>query len=156
MMMGLGGGGGGGAGAMGGLNRGAGAGMLATVADVDGAVVDPRIARRALAYMRPYTLSVLFALLMTVAQAALMTIGPVLTKIGIDDHVAHGDISGMTVFFGLTIAAYFAAFLTNWSQMQVMTQVGQRLLQKMRGDMIRHLQRLPLTYFDRIPSGVVV
>src|SRR6202165_5479986 len=157
MMMGGGlGGGGGGAGGMGGLNRGAGPGMLANVADVDGAVVDPRIARRALAYMRPYTMSVLFALFMTVAQAALMTVGPVLTKIGIDDHVANGDISGMTVFFGLTIVAYFAAFLTNWAQMQIMTQVGQRLLQKMRGDMIRHLQKLPLTYFDGIPSGVVV
>jgi ABC-type multidrug transport system fused ATPase/permease subunit len=97
-----------------------------------------------------------FALLMTVAQAALLTIGPVLVKIAIDDHVAKGDIGGMTVFLGLTILAYFAAFLTNWSQMQVMTRVGQRMLQNMRGDMVRHIQRLPLTYFDKIPSGVVV
>ena len=155
-MMGFGGGGGGGGAMGGGLNRGAGPGVLSNVADVDGPVVDPKIARRALAYMRPYTWSVAFALFMTVAQAALMTVGPVLTKIGIDDHVAHGDISGMTVFFGLTIVAYFAAFLTNWSQMQVMTQVGQRLLQQMRGDMVRHIQKLPLTYFDSIPSGVVV
>jgi len=62
----------------------------------------------------------------------------------------------MTLFLGLTVLAYFGAFLTNWAQMQVMTQVGQRLLQKMRGDMVRHLQKLPLTYFDKIPSGVVV
>ena len=62
----------------------------------------------------------------------------------------------MTIFLGLTVLAYFAAFLANWAQMQVMTVVGQRLLQKMRGDLVRHLQRLPLTYFDRIPSGVVV
>jgi ABC-type multidrug transport system fused ATPase/permease subunit len=40
--------------------------------------------------------------------------------------------------------------------MQVMTRVGQQMLQKMRGDMVRHIQRLPLTYFDKIPSGVVV
>jgi len=145
-----------GGGQMGGLNRGAGPGVLANVADEEGVAYDPRIARRAFAYMRPHKWSVVFALLMTVAQAALMTIGPVLTKIGIDDHVARGDILGMTVFFGLTIGAYFAAFLTNWWQMQVMTRVGQRLLQTMRGDMIRHLQRLPLTYFDGIPSGVVV
>lgn len=145
-----------GGGQMGGLNRGAGPGVLANVADEEGVAYDPRIARRAFAYMRPHKWSVVFALVMTVAQAALMTIGPVLTKIGIDDHVARGDILGMTVFFGLTIGAYFAAFLTNWWQMQVMTRVGQRLLQTMRGDMIRHLQRLPLTYFDGIPSGVVV
>jgi ABC-type multidrug transport system fused ATPase/permease subunit len=149
MMMGGGGGGGG-------LNRGAGPGMLANVADENGVAYDPRIARRALAYLGPYRWGLLFALLMTIAQAALLTVGPVLTKIAIDDHIAIGDVTGMSVFLGLTILAYFAAFLTNWAQMQVMTRVGQRMLQKMRGDMVRHLQRLPLTYFDKIPSGVVV
>jgi ABC-type multidrug transport system fused ATPase/permease subunit len=93
---------------------------------------------------------------MTVAQAGLTTIGPVWTKVAIDDHVANGDVVGTTVFLGLTVLAYFAAFLANWAQMQVMTNVGQRLLQRMRGDMVRHLQRLPLTFFDKIPSGVVV
>jgi ABC-type multidrug transport system fused ATPase/permease subunit len=62
----------------------------------------------------------------------------------------------MTLFLGLTLLAYFGAFLTNWVQMQVMTRVGQQLLQSMRGDMFRRLQKLPLTYFDGIPSGVVV
>jgi ABC-type multidrug transport system fused ATPase/permease subunit len=150
------GGGGGGGWGGGGLNRGAGPGMLANVADVDGAVYDPRVARRALAYVRPYRWGVGFALLMTVAQAALLTIGPVWTKVAIDDHVAKGDVIGMTIFLGLTVLAYFASFLTNWAQMQVMTNVGQRLLQQMRGDMIRHIQQLPLQYFDKTPAGVVV
>jgi ABC-type multidrug transport system fused ATPase/permease subunit len=157
MMHGGGGGGGGGGGwGMGGMNRGAGPGMLANVADEDGVAYDPRIARRAIAYLQPYRWGVAFALAMTIAQAALLTIGPIWTKIAIDNHIAYGDIAGMTLFLGLTIVAYFAAFLTNWAQMQVMTEVGQRLLQKMRGDMVRHLQKLPLTYFDKIPSGVVV
>jgi ABC-type multidrug transport system fused ATPase/permease subunit len=93
---------------------------------------------------------------MTVAQAALMTIGPVWTKVAIDDHIVNGDVAGMTLYLGLTILAYFAAFLTNWAQFQVMSTVGQRMLQKMRGDMVRHIQRLPLQYFDRTPAGVVV
>jgi ABC-type multidrug transport system fused ATPase/permease subunit len=130
--------------------------MLANVADVDGSVYDPRIAGRALAYVLPYRWGVAFALLMTLAQAGLMTIGPVWTKVAIDNHVVNGDIAGVTVFLGLTIVAYFAAFLTNWAQFQVMTTVGQRMLQKMRGDMVRHIQRLPLQYFDRTPAGVVV
>src|SRR5579872_752919 len=151
-----GGGFGGGGGGLGGLNRGAGPGMLANVADVDGAVYDPRIARRALAYVLPYKWGVGIALLMTFAQAALMTVGPVWTKVAIDDHISKGDVLGMTLFLGLTVLAYFAAFLTNWVQFQVMTNVGQRLLQSMRGDMIRHIQRMPLQYFDRTPAGVVV
>jgi ABC-type multidrug transport system fused ATPase/permease subunit len=152
-MMGMGGGGGG---FGGGMNRGAGPGMLANVADVDGAIYNPHVTRRALQYVKPYKWGVTFALLMTFAQAALMTVGPVWTKVAIDDHVSKGDITGMTIFLGLTVLAYFGAFLANWAQMQVMTVVGQRLLQTMRGDMVRHIQRLPLRYFDNTPAGVVV
>jgi ABC-type multidrug transport system fused ATPase/permease subunit len=148
--------GGGGGGFGGGMNRGAGPGMLANVADVDGAIYNPHITRRALAYIKPYKWGVAFALLMTVAQAALMTVGPVWTKVAIDNYVSVGDIGGMSVFLGLTILAYFGGFVTNWAQFQVMTNVGQRLLQKMRGDMVRHIQRMPLQYFDRTPAGVVV
>jgi ABC-type multidrug transport system fused ATPase/permease subunit len=129
---------------------------LNNLADEDGVAYNPQIARRALAYLKPYTRAALFVVVMTVTSASLMTIGPVLTKIAIDDHIANGDITGFTVILGLTILAYVAAFLTNWAQFQVMTRVGQQMLQKMRGDMFRHIQKLPLTYFDRIPSGVVV
>jgi ABC-type multidrug transport system fused ATPase/permease subunit len=129
---------------------------LNNLADDDGVAYDPRIARRALAYLGPYKLDALFVILMTVTSAGLMTVGPVLTKIAIDDHVAQGDIAGFSLMLGLTIVAYTGSFLTNWAQFQVMTRVGQQMLQKMRGDMFRHIQRLPLTYFDRVPSGVVV
>jgi ABC-type multidrug transport system fused ATPase/permease subunit len=151
-----GGGGFGGAGGMGGLNRGAGPGMLANVSDIDGAIYNSHVTRRALAYAGPYKLGIALALLMTLAQAGLMTIGPVWTKVAIDDHIVSGDIPGMTVFLGLTVIAYFVAFLANWAQFQVMTNVGQRMLQVMRSDMVRHIQRLPLQYFDRTPAGVVV
>ncbi len=158
MMMGGGPGGGGGGMGMGPGPRGGGPGGMGlnNLADEEGAVYNPRIARRALAYLGPYKLDALVVVLMTVASAALMTIGPVLTKIAIDDHVPQGDIGGMSLLLGLTIVAYTGSFLTNWAQFQVMTRVGQRMLQVMRGDMFRHIQRLPLTYFDRIPSGVVV
>jgi ABC-type multidrug transport system fused ATPase/permease subunit len=158
MMMGGGFGGGGGGVGMGPGPRGGGPGGmgLGNVADEDGAVYDPRIARRALAYLAPYKLDALFVVIMTVSSAALMTVGPVLTKVAIDDHVAKGDVVGMSIMLGLTIVAYTGAFLTNWAQFQVMTRVGQQMLQRMRGDMFRHIQRLPLTYFDRVPSGVVV
>src|SRR5215831_6381320 len=158
MMMGGGFGGGGGGMGMGPGPRGGGPGGmgLQNVADEDGAVYDPRIARRALAYLGPYKLDALLVVLMTFTSAGLLTVGPVLTKIAIDDHVARDDILGFTAMLGLTIVAYIGSFLTNWAQFQVMTRVGQQMLRKMRGDMFRHIQRLPLTYFDRVPSGVVV
>jgi len=154
----MGGPGGGGGMGMGSGPRGGGPGGmgLGNVADEDGAVYDPRIARRALAYLGPYQLDALIVVIMTVTSAGLMTVGPVLTKIAIDDHISRGDITGFTLMLGLTIVAYTGSFLTNWVQFHLMTRVGQQMLQKMRGDMFRHIQKLPLTYFDRVPSGVVV
>jgi len=154
----MGGPGGGGGMGMGPGPRGGGPGGmgLGNVADEDGAVYDPRIARRALAYLGPYQLDALIVVIMTVTSAGLMTVGPVLTKIAIDDHISRGDITGFTLMLGLTIVAYTGSFLTNWVQFHLMTRVGQQMLQKMRGDMFRHIQKLPLTYFDRVPSGVVV
>jgi ABC-type multidrug transport system fused ATPase/permease subunit len=121
-----------------------------------GPAYNPRVARRALGYLGPYRTSVIIAVVLTVTSAALMTIGPVLTKVAIDNYIGRGDVVGMSLFLGLTLLAYFGWFLTNWSQLQIMTRVGQQLLQVMRGDMFRHLQELPLTYFDKVPSGVVV
>ncbi len=154
----MGGPGGGGGMGMGSGPRGGGPGGmgLGNVVDEDGAVYDPRIARRALAYLGPYQLDALIVVIMTVTSAGLMTVGPVLTKIAIDDHISRGDITGFTLMLGLTIVAYTGSFLTNWVQFHLMTRVGQQMLQKMRGDMFRHIQKLPLTYFDRVPSGVVV
>ena len=154
----MGGPGGGGGMGMGPGPRGGGPGGmgLGNVVDEDGAVYDPRIARRALAYLGPYQLDALIVVIMTVTSAGLMTVGPVLTKIAIDDHISRGDITGFTLMLGLTIVAYTGSFLTNWVQFHLMTRVGQQMLQKMRGDMFRHIQKLPLTYFDRVPSGVVV
>src|SRR5262249_49351947 len=129
---------------------------LNNLADDDGAVYNPQVAGRALAYLAPFRLDVLIVVIMTLTSAALLTIGPVLTKIAIANHIAVGDWVGMTIFLCLTIVAYTGSFLTNWVQFHIMTRVGQQMLQKMRGDMFRHLQRLPLTYFDKIPNGVVV
>src|SRR5215472_12162081 len=114
---------GGGGGFGGGLNRGAGPGMLANVADEDGAVYNHGITRRALRYARPYRWGIAFTLVMTVAQAGLTTIGPYWTKVAIDNHIVNGDVFGMSIFLGLTVLAYFAAFLTNWAQFQVMTNI---------------------------------
>src|SRR5438128_9195545 len=108
----MGGAGGLGGGGGGGLNRGAGPGVLANVADEDGAAYNQRLARRALAYLAPFRRDVALVMLLTVAQAALMTVGPVLTKVAIDNHIAppNTDIAGASLLLGLTIIAYFAAF----------------------------------------------
>jgi ABC-type multidrug transport system fused ATPase/permease subunit len=117
---------------------------------------NPRVARRALAYVAPYKGAAAVAIGLTVLASILTTIGPALTKIAIDTYIARRDVGGMTVVMALTIGVYLAAFLANWAQLNIITRIGQQMLQTMRGQLFRHLQRLSLAYFDRTASGVIV
>ncbi|HEY8742244.1 MAG TPA: ABC transporter ATP-binding protein, partial [Chloroflexota bacterium] len=148
-------GGGGGMGMGGGHSGGGGVGWLRDMPDV-AATLNAEITRRTLAYIKPYWQAAVLALFLTVFAAIMTTLSPVLTKTAIDSYIAKGQTVGMLVMMALTIVTLLVAFLANWTQLFVMTKVGQQMLQKMRGDLFRHLQELPLTYFDRVPSGVVV
>jgi ABC-type multidrug transport system fused ATPase/permease subunit len=117
---------------------------------------NPEVTRRALRYVAPYRKQAAVALFLTLFAAIMMSIGPVLTKVAIDSYISVGDIGGMTIFLALTVVTCLVAFLANWGQLFITTKVGQQILRTLRGQIFRHLQRLPLPYFDRVPSGVVV
>ena len=70
--------------------------------------------------------------LMTVLQAALTTVGPYLTKVAIDNHVAVGDIIGMTVFLGLTLLAYFGAHAAEWDRIRKLHAADEAVESAMR------------------------
>jgi ATP-binding cassette, subfamily B, multidrug efflux pump len=153
--MGWGGGGGGGGGGLG-IGRGPHDRIAVPDSWDDMMGYNPEVTRRALRYVAPYRKQAAIALFLTLFAAVMMSVGPVLTKDAIDSYISVGDIAGMTVFLALTVATYLVAFLANWGQLYITTKVGQQVLRTVRGQIFRHLQRLPLPYFDRVPSGVIV
>jgi ATP-binding cassette, subfamily B, multidrug efflux pump len=153
--MGWGGGGGGGGGGLG-IGRGPHDRIAVPDSWDDMMGYNPEVTRRALRYVAPYRKQAAIALFLTLFAAVMMSVGPVLTKDAIDSYISVGDIAGMTVCLALTVATYLVAFLANWGQLYITTKVGQQVLRTVRGQIFRHLQRLPLPYFDRVPSGVIV
>jgi ABC-type multidrug transport system fused ATPase/permease subunit len=129
---------------------------LRDLSDVGGAAYNPRVARRAFAYLRPYRRQVALALALTLFAGAMNMLGPYLIKIAIDAHIATGDLIGLTIVLAATLAVYFAYFVSTAQQTLIVSEVGQKILRSMRQQLFDHLQRLPLTYFDKHPTGVVV
>ncbi len=122
----------------------------------DVAPYNPQIARRALGYVKPYRRLVIIALLLTVFAAGMNMLGPFLVKIAIDGYIAKNDLPGLTVITLLTLLVYLANFVATSRQTLIVSEVGQKLLRTLRLQMFQHLQRLPLTYFDRHITGVIV
>jgi ATP-binding cassette subfamily B multidrug efflux pump len=122
----------------------------------DVAPYNPQIARRALGYVKPYRRLVIVALLLTVFAAGMNMLGPFLVKIAIDGYIAKNDLPGLTAITILTLLVYLANFVATSRQTLIVSEVGQKLLRTLRLQMFQHLQRLPLTYFDRHITGVIV
>jgi ATP-binding cassette subfamily B protein len=114
---------------------------------------DWRLLRRLLGYLGPHSAAVLAAFVLIVAQAGVDLVGPYLTKIAIDQHIARGDAEGLAGVAGLYLLALAASFVVRFLQNYIMQMTGQRIMQDMRREIFAHLQRLHVGYFDKNPVG---
>ena len=114
---------------------------------------DHRLVRRLLPFLRPYRGQVALAMVVTLAAAGVQLLYPWLTKEAIDLGIRHRD----TVLLDRIALAYLSALLVGFGlgylQTQIMQRVGQSLMRDLRARIFRHLQRLPVSYFDRQPVG---
>ncbi len=132
--------------------------MSAATAPPDDDSVVPKtydrvLLRRLLRYLRPHGASVAAALGLIIAQSGLDLVGPYLTKVAIDRHIASHDAPGLSRVALFYLLALGAAWLVRYLQNQIMQMTGQRIMQDMRRDIYAHLQRLHVGYFDRNPVG---
>src|ERR1700756_3712045 len=130
-----------------------------------GKVYDSRLARRLFRYLRPYRGWVIIAALLTLPVAPLAAIGPKLFEIAVDRYfvpVLHNQIARAAAVRGLGWVSlmYFASlalgFAFMYFQVRVMQKVAQDTMYDMRKEIFEHLQRLPISFYDRSPVGRLV
>ncbi len=130
-----------------------------------GKAYDARLARRLMGYLRPYKWLVLGALVPTLLVAPLEGAAPYLFKIATDSNilpVVRGQLSMDRGLHGLSLVtlAYLASLLLSFAlqyiQMRLMQNVGQKTMYDMRTQIFGHLQRLPMSFYDRSPVGRLV
>ncbi len=121
--------------------------------DVPTGAFDAALARRMLQYLRPYRRLVVGAVLLLSTGAALVLVGPTLTRRALDDALPRGDTKLLTVFAVLYLAALALEFLVEYGQTVLTTKIGQHVMYDLRMAIFGHLQRLSIPYFDRHPVG---
>ena len=127
--------------------------------------------RRLLGYMRPYRKLVALSLLCLLAQSALQVLGPLLTKLAVDRYLApapnrvftfldpllpadpHAGIPRLGLLY---LAVLAGSFVSEFGQMYLMQYTGQLAMFDLRRQLMEHLQRLDLAFYDRNPVGRLV
>jgi ATP-binding cassette subfamily B protein len=130
-----------------------------------GKAYDARLLKRLLHYVRPYKWRVVFALLLTSAVTPLELIPPFLFWIAVDRYLVPGSNGlipesaawrGIEWVSALYLLVLITSFLVQYVQIRIMQRAGQQMMYDMRSEVFTHLQRLPMSYFDRNPVGRLV
>ena len=121
--------------------------------DVLGKAYDGRLMRRLLTYLRPYRGQVALAVAAIIGHSALDLAPPYLTKIVIDRYIPVGDLGGLGTIAMLYLVALTASFLLEYLQTWTMQVIGQRIMFDLRMQLVAHLHRLDLRFYDRNPVG---
>jgi ATP-binding cassette subfamily B multidrug efflux pump len=109
-----------------------------------------------LSYLKPHRSRVILAFATIVLAAVSSQAGPWLTQVAVDEHIVNGDWEGlkwMIIAFFVSVAVQYVA---QYAQTMVTGMMGQHVMYDMRRDIFAHLQRLPLSYFDRTPLGRIM
>jgi len=102
---------------------------------------------------------------MALAVTPLEVVSPYLFKIAVDSYIDPAvrhlipAAVGLRALLWISVAflgALLLSFAVQYLQMRVMQRVGQEIMYDLRREIFRHLQRLPVSYYDRTPVGRLV
>ncbi len=149
--------------------------LLVTLKFVDeevlGKAYDSRLMRRMLAYLRPYRPIVATSMVLLTATSVLQTLGPLLTKLAVDRYLVpsgrpmHTPLDawlspepwkGVTEISLLYLGILIANFALDFAQTFLMQWTGQKAMFDLRRDLMAHLQKLDIAFYDHNPVGRLV
>ena len=125
--------------------------------------------RRLLGYMKPYGGLVALSLFFLLIQSVLQVLGPQLTRIAVDKYLRPNGAAtfldrflpadawnGLTRIGVIYLAMLGGIFVTEFAQTYLMQYTGQLAMFDLRKQLMEHLQRLDLSFYDRNPVGRLV
>lgn len=120
---------------------------------------DRRAAFRAmLAYAKPHRGKFALIFLFTLLAIAADLIQPYLVKIAIDDNLLVGknDFSMLLVICGVYLAFVVIGLVFTYLQNNLLQEVGQSIVARIRKELFGHISKLSMSFFDRFPNGSLV
>ena len=117
----------------------------------------PKNMRRALGllwrYMKKHAVSFTLVSVLAVVSALSSVYGTYLLKPVIDNYILPGNIPGLMRMVLLMALLYFIGAAATYGYTQTMVVLAQKVVEEIRNDLFRKMQKLPLSYFDTQTHG---
>ncbi|HVR87372.1 MAG TPA: ABC transporter transmembrane domain-containing protein, partial [Planctomycetota bacterium] len=124
--------------------------------DALGRDYDPRLMRRFMGYVRPYTGRVVLALVLMSARIACELAGPLIFWKAVDGPIATGDLPQLTRFSVAFLIAVLGTGLFEFLYSWTTSRAGQNIILDVRMELFEHLQKMSVSFFDKNPVGRLI
>jgi ATP-binding cassette subfamily B protein len=124
--------------------------------DVIGKAYDSRLVGRLSHYLRPYRGRIVLAVVMLFAITGFQLLQPVLIQQAIDRDIAHGQVDDLWWITALYVGSMIVMFVLRYAQSVIMVLVSQKVMNDLRMQLFRHLQRMSIAFYDANPVGRLV
>ena len=106
-----------------------------------------------LPYFKPHSFKILIALLLIPLSSITFAAQPYILQRAIDDSLKNFNLEKLYFYVLLLFLAVFLNFIVQSSQFWLINLIGQNSVADLRLKLFDHLQKLPMTYFDKTPVG---
>lgn len=144
--------------------------VVRTETPAAGAIYDFALLKRLWQYLRPYSGAAGCSLALLMLHSALGACWPFLTQVAVDrylkpdpsgtsfldPYLPSEPLDGILWVVGLYVVILVLSGAARAAQIHTMNFTGQRVMRDIRQEIFGHLQRLPVPYFDRTPSGRLI
>lgn len=117
---------------------------------------DPDIARRLMAYIRPYARHLGLATALVLTASAMSLAGPYVVRLAIDEGIQKRDVRALTISVAVYVILYLIIWRVRIYQTDIMVRTGQSIMYDIRTQMYAHLQRLSMSFYDTHEVGRLV
>jgi ATP-binding cassette subfamily B protein len=118
--------------------------------------IDPGTVRRVFGFARPHRRLISVFLLLTIIDAAMVVVMPLLVQRIVDDGILAGDRQLVTVLAlsmaGVVVVNAVLAVAAGW----LSSRIGEGLIYDLRTQVFGHVQRQSLAFFTRTQTGALV
>lgn len=123
---------------------------------VTGKALDWKLLGRVMTYVKPYRVTFVISIVLTIFLAAIALVQPILIEKTLDNHIITGDYNGLVFMVGLMLAQLLVQTVAQYYQTYLTNALGQSVIRDLRIDVFNHITTLRLKYFDRTPIGMLI
>ncbi len=123
---------------------------------VSGKAFDIGLFSRIFSYVKPYKKLFYGTLGIIVVLGALATTRPLLVQYTFDRYVMTGNLTDVIIMISVMFAMLIAEGLLQFTETWFTAMLGQNVIRDLRSQLLNHLLRFRLTYFDNTPVGTLV